>query len=1020
VAVGIAASAAVAGITALGVAVVKMGQRGAVVSDVSDAFKSLAASAGSTGEVMLGALSKGVAGTLSNFELMKLANKALGAGLVGTAADFETLGAGARMLAKRVGGDTKTAFETLTSAIATGRTAQLKQMGVFVDSKAAIEKYAAELGVLPGKLNDTQRAAALSAETLSQLRKELDANAPPAADFGEMIQQARVHVENFSDNLSVAIANSPAVRAAMKAMGEAFEDAFGGDQSALIEKLIGYVNKFALFTVDAGVMVVKTARVITDAFYEIRAAMFATLEFGAKSWVTLGEQAVLYGWILRQTAKLMNPLMDSRPLDNALNSLAGFVNQMKAVGGSFEETKKDAQASRAEWSATFEAGEKTLAGLRAEMVRLIAQGVGVEEIVARLRESGEAAGMSAEEVRALAKAQDSLFGHDLIAKANAYAKQLGDVSNVSKLAADKKLELNKAMLAALDAYRRLGQTAPQVLRTIEAATRPLLVTTRQWAQVALKEAAREMTPFAASVRDLGVNAVPLLSAAIHHSRTGFVQLKEAVSDAGEEIREITASSITLGQTIEASLLGVMDNLPGTIQRAFEGGGGLVGAFKSIGVQLADAITKPILEEMSKVQQRAVGIGAAIAGSVGGAVGGSSGAAVGSSASLLAGAALKTAGVAGGAALGVATAGIGLAAVGIFKLIQHNRNLNKEVKEWNGKIEQTRKGLLEIHGSLDMLDKKAAAVGMSRFSDEWAHQGEKGAAAFAKFIKEFESRLKDLNKGFGELFTELENAGMGLPEHFIPAIDRLIEMGVLSEDLADKFRELSGAPGWEQMAKSAQALGVELGALGPAFDAKKLAADADEVLKHLTILSRGGADIGGVLAGAAPKMAALVKEALRIGTELPEGLREYVMELERAGLLVDENGDALGDLSRLNWAEPMSRSVDRLISKFEELIDRILQSGSALSNLPNLPGAGAVGGGIPFGGAQARGGDYMVNKPTMFLAGEAGPERATFTPLGKGGAAAESRHPLQIMLDGRAVAEVVLRIAGNRLSLMGAR
>lgn len=32
--------------------------------------------------------------------------------------------------------------------------------------------------------------------------------------------------------------------------------------------------------------------------------------------------------------------------------------------------------------------------------------------------------------------------------------------------------------------------------------------------------------------------------------------------------------------------------------------------------------------------------------------------------------------------------------------------------------------------------------------------------------------------------------------------------------------------------------------------------------------------------------------------------------------------------------------------------------------------------------QADGGDYMVNKPTLFIAGEAGPERATFTPAGQ--------------------------------------
>lgn len=41
----------------------------------------------------------------------------------------------------------------------------------------------------------------------------------------------------------------------------------------------------------------------------------------------------------------------------------------------------------------------------------------------------------------------------------------------------------------------------------------------------------------------------------------------------------------------------------------------------------------------------------------------------------------------------------------------------------------------------------------------------------------------------------------------------------------------------------------------------------------------------------------------------------------------------------------------------------------------------------FGGGMATGGDVMVDKPTLFLAGEAGPERATFTPLANMGRSA---------------------------------
>jgi len=55
------------------------------------------------------------------------------------------------------------------------------------------------------------------------------------------------------------------------------------------------------------------------------------------------------------------------------------------------------------------------------------------------------------------------------------------------------------------------------------------------------------------------------------------------------------------------------------------------------------------------------------------------------------------------------------------------------------------------------------------------------------------------------------------------------------------------------------------------------------------------------------------------------------------------------------------------------------AGNAVANA--MKGS-AGGGGSYRGHFMASGGDFMVNKPTLFVAGEAGPERATFTPKGK--------------------------------------
>ena len=67
-----------------------------------------------------------------------------------------------------------------------------------------------------------------------------------------------------------------------------------------------------------------------------------------------------------------------------------------------------------------------------------------------------------------------------------------------------------------------------------------------------------------------------------------------------------------------------------------------------------------------------------------------------------------------------------------------------------------------------------------------------------------------------------------------------------------------------------------------------------------------------------------------------------------------------------------------------LLSRTGAMGGGFNVAPlNLPGGEPVGWQQPI--MNATGGDYLVNRPTLFIAGEAGPERATFTPQnGMGG------------------------------------
>jgi hypothetical protein len=526
-----------------------------------------------------------------------------------------------------------------------------------------------------------------------------------------------------------------------------------------------------------------------------------------------------------------------------------------------------------------------------------------------------------------------------------------------------------------------------------------------------KEAAKELAAFWKSVDQLNKNTLPAFTGLIGTVNTElgeteffgksitrsfdeqaravgvltskYIPLKAAIEDTREGIADVTEKS--------SIFAGVLQDLGSAIVNALQGGGDVL---KSIG----GVIGKRLGENVAK------NFGGAISGMFGDKLGGLIN-------QILPGI---------GSLLGPLVGKIG----GFFKKMFGPGIDLEELRKFNGEIQNIRDSLIQTHGSLEQIEKKANAVGLS-FKNEWGHQGEKGLKQFNALIKEFETRIDGLNDGFSELFDELENAGEGLPDQFVPVIQRLLDMGVLSEDLAEQFKSLSEAPSFEQMSKAAEALGVRLESLGPAFDVKKLASDADSFLKNLRILERGGADIGGVLADAAGGINDLVNESIRLEAELPEGLRRFVEELAKSGKLVDANGEALTDLSQLNWAEPMSRSVDRLIDKFQELIDKIInQLGPAIEGIPGVP-TGPSGGGngspdsIPFGGAQANGGDYVVSRPTMFLAGEAGPERATFTPLGGRGGDTSSIH-IPISLDGRLVADVIVDRVGNRLSVRGAR
>ena len=88
---------------------------------------------------------------------------------------------------------------------------------------------------------------------------------------------------------------------------------------------------------------------------------------------------------------------------------------------------------------------------------------------------------------------------------------------------------------------------------------------------------------------------------------------------------------------------------------------------------------------------------------------------------------------------------------------------------------------------------------------------------------------------------------------------------------------------------------------------------------MTLRDAGG-DVNGLLQGMQDEVQALIKDALRFGTALPEAFRPVIQGLVDMGALTDENGNKLEDLSRFNFSGTLEDAFKDMKSILEEIRD----------------------------------------------------------------------------------------------------
>jgi hypothetical protein len=183
-------------------------------------------------------------------------------------------------------------------------------------------------------------------------------------------------------------------------------------------------------------------------------------------------------------------------------------------------------------------------------------------------------------------------------------------------------------------------------------------------------------------------------------------------------------------------------------------------------------------------------------------------------------------------------------------------------------------LVSAHGSMQQLIVDADLVGINiKEAFKW-----QDPEAFKKIVGEIDQK------------TRLLNAAME-------------EYGFTWEDLGDKAR------------------GAKLGQL------------FDELFAKTDILRTAGIDYHTILERQAGDYSKLVQAAIRTGTEIPIAMQPVLQDMIDLGLLTDENGNKLTDLTDIKWAKSMTEGFQDVTNAIHELTDALVNGvGGALDNI----------------------------------------------------------------------------------------
>ncbi|PZM87655.1 MAG: hypothetical protein DLD55_00020 [candidate division SR1 bacterium] len=184
--------------------------------EASEAMERLSKNMNISSKDILSGLQKASKGTVSNYDLILSANKAMSLGVAKNTNDFTTLMDIARVKAKNMGITTTQAYNDIVTGLGRGSAMILDNLGITVNAAAANEEYAKSIGKTVNQLTDAEKKQALINKVVTDGRKELEAAGEVMLTDAERRQKLIAQIENMKDRIGNALL--PTVQKLMEAV----------------------------------------------------------------------------------------------------------------------------------------------------------------------------------------------------------------------------------------------------------------------------------------------------------------------------------------------------------------------------------------------------------------------------------------------------------------------------------------------------------------------------------------------------------------------------------------------------------------------------------------------------------------------------------------------------------------------------------------------------------------------------------------------------------------------------------